>query len=320
MTEDQREHHFKNFRPSYLKVCFVTLSCHHATTSLSVHFSIRCFIVQLRSIVAEWILDLGEYFDLHSTTSHAAISYLDRIQPNERFCTFQWQMVAICCITVAAKYNEMEEDVPDLHSLGGIIEQDIPYNVALDYELWVLKQMGWKLNARTPLAFLSCYTCVGVVSPAEVAAGVEFKEINSMVIKHASILANLCILDMQFKAYPASLVAAAILFLSRKNVGLAEPWRQELSQLTNSDPVSFLHIVGELETAAADILARLQLLSAQRQATARVRAHPLLQHAPSPAVLRVQRGAPLDRTPPQPKALEGRGKPSPDSVADMLCS
>ena len=32
-------------------------------------------------------------------------------------------MVAICCITIAAKYNEMEEDVPDLHSLGGIIEQ-----------------------------------------------------------------------------------------------------------------------------------------------------------------------------------------------------
>lgn len=79
--------------------------------------------LKLRSIVAEWMLDLGEYFDLHTTTSHAAISYLDRIQPNEKFCTFQWQMVAICCITIAAKYNEMEEDVPDLHSLGGIIGQ-----------------------------------------------------------------------------------------------------------------------------------------------------------------------------------------------------
>jgi hypothetical protein len=286
-----------------------------------------CFLfllfVQLRSIVAEWILDLGEYFDLHTTTSHAAISYLDRIQPNEKFVTFQWQMVAISCITVAAKYNEMEEDVPDLYTLGSIIEQDIPYKVALDYELWVLKQMGWKLNARTPLAFLSCYTCIGVVSPAEVEAlalgggGAEFKEINTMVVKHASILANLCILDMKFKAYPASLVAAAILFLSRRNVGLEDAWRQDLSELTNSDPVSFMHIVGELESAASDILARLQHLTAQRQANARGRA--LATTSYSGPQLTVETGNSVDITPTHPKASSsGRHKASPDSVANMI--
>jgi hypothetical protein len=122
MIQDQREHHFKNLRPSYLK---------------------------FRSRVSEWMLDLGEYFDLHPTTIHAAIAYLDRIQPNEKFCTFQWQMVAICCITIASKYNEMEEDLPDLNSFAGIIGQDIPYSVALEYELWVLKQMGWKLNGMS---------------------------------------------------------------------------------------------------------------------------------------------------------------------------
>jgi hypothetical protein len=29
-----------------------------------------------------------------------------------------------------------------------IIEQDIPTKVSLEYELWVLKQMGWKLNGE----------------------------------------------------------------------------------------------------------------------------------------------------------------------------
>ena len=48
-----------------------------------------------------------------------------------------------------AKYNEMEEDLPDLNSFAGIIGQDVPYSVALEYELWVLKQMGWKLNGNT---------------------------------------------------------------------------------------------------------------------------------------------------------------------------
>jgi hypothetical protein len=113
------------------------------------------------------MLDLGEYFDLHPTTIHAAIAYMDRIQPNEKFCAFQWQMVAICSITIAgeilnaespdlyvAKYNEMEEDVPDLYSFGAIIQQEIPRSVHLEYELWVLKQMGWKLNGASHSFFI----------------------------------------------------------------------------------------------------------------------------------------------------------------------
>jgi hypothetical protein len=78
MNADQREHHYRNLRPSYLK---------------------------FRAKVAEWILDLGEYFDLHPTTTHAAIAYMDRIQPNEKFCAFQWQMVAICCITISGEFS-----------------------------------------------------------------------------------------------------------------------------------------------------------------------------------------------------------------------
>lgn len=315
MAEDQREHHYRDCHPSYLK---------------------------LRSIVVEWILDVAEHFELHPTTSHAAVCYLDRIQPNEKFCLFQWQMVAVSCITIAAKYNEMEEDVPDLHSLGGLIGQDIPFNVALDYELWVLKLMGWKLNARTPLAFLCCYMSVGILCPSEIASHstnlsgghVEYKEVHRMLTKHATTLANLCILDMQFKAYPASLLAAAILYLSRRNVGLQDPWRPELSSLTSLDPVSFEHLVGELETAAVDILSRLQDLHRQRQIKNQQR------RLAEQAIQRQQRdlhkgglgeeshlfGRLSIVTPEHSKALGGMsgkgmaGKPSPDSVADMLCS
>ena len=265
-------------------------------------------------------MDTCEFFDLHTTTSHAAISYLDRVQPNEKFGPFQWQMVAISCITVAAKYNEMEEDVPDLYTLGSIIDRDISYNAALDYEMWVLKQMGWKLNARTPLSFLSCYHCVGIFSSSEMAAfkdGAEFKELSAMIVKHASVLANLCILNIKFKAYPASLVSAAILYLSRKNVGMENHWCAELSDLTNSDPMSFLHIVGELEDAASDILTRLHSLTLQRQA--RVAEH-LSSSQIIPVVVtaggeREQIRVDTKMTPVQTKCE--KSKLSPDSVIDM---
>ncbi len=47
-----------------------------------------------------------------------------------------------------AKYNECEEHVPAMPAFMDVIEQDIPAKVSLEYELWVLKQMGWKLNGN----------------------------------------------------------------------------------------------------------------------------------------------------------------------------
>jgi hypothetical protein len=56
-----------------------------------------------RRVVAEWMIDVCHYFNLHPTTTHAAIAYLDRLQPNEKFSRFEWQMLAIACILISCK-------------------------------------------------------------------------------------------------------------------------------------------------------------------------------------------------------------------------
>lgn len=125
-------------------------------------------IFQYRKVVVEWMIDVCDYFNLHQTTTHAAVAYLDRLQPNEQFSRFEWQMLAICCILIscepvlpslifiiintfpiAAKYNESEENVPDLATLEEITQQKISNEAVLNYELWALKRMGWKLNGET---------------------------------------------------------------------------------------------------------------------------------------------------------------------------
>jgi len=95
-------------------------------------------IPQYRKVVAEWMVDVCEYFTLDATTTHAAIAYLDRLQPNEKFSRFEWQMLAICCILIASKYNECEDHVPDLSTLEEITQQSIPNETVLNYELWAL--------------------------------------------------------------------------------------------------------------------------------------------------------------------------------------
>jgi len=123
MRREQRDHENHNFPETYLKY---------------------------RKVVGEWMVDVCEYFTLHQTTTHAAICYLDRLQPNEKFSRFEWQMLAICCILIASKYNESEEHVPDLSTLEEITQQTIANETVLNYELWALKRMGWKLNGTRP--------------------------------------------------------------------------------------------------------------------------------------------------------------------------
>jgi len=49
---------------------------------------------------------------------------------------------------LTAKYNECEEHVPDLQTLEDISQQKLSKDIVLNYELWALKRMGWKLNGK----------------------------------------------------------------------------------------------------------------------------------------------------------------------------
>mmetsp|Transcript_4720 Transcript_4720/g.6477 ORF Transcript_4720/g.6477 Transcript_4720/m.6477 type:complete len:329 (-) Transcript_4720:566-1552(-) len=194
--------------------------------------------IKYRKVVAEWMVDVADYFNLHPTTTHSAIAYLDRLQPNERFSRFEWQMLAICCLSISSKYNECEEHVPSLKSLEEITMQKISNECVLNYELWSLKRMGWKLNARTAVSFLSSYLVVGVVYPddKQIQTGTKTVSITPASIQSGVFnLATKCILDSRFKGILASATASAILYYIRNSFGIQPIWRRELTFLTGHD-------------------------------------------------------------------------------------
>ena len=215
MYAEQKDHQYSSFGPTYLKY---------------------------RKVVGEWMVDVCEYFTLHPTTTHAAISYLDRLQPHEKFSRFEWQMIAISCILIASKYNECEDHVPDLATLEDITQQPISNETVLQYELWALKRMGWKLNARAPICFLCSFLVKGVIFDTDIliradcssvdvgqAGPTLVAELDKQAEKLAKKMANHCILDATFKSYIASDVACAIVYCVRQQLGMAEPWDSKLA-------------------------------------------------------------------------------------------
>ena len=197
------------------------------------------------------MVDVCEYFTLHQTTTHAAISYLDRLQPHEKFSRFEWQMIAISCILIASKYNECEDHVPDLRTLEEITQQAISNETVLQYELWALKRMGWKLNARAPICFLCSFMVKGLIFESDVLLGSNntaicmreagqgvMREVERELERIVHRFAGHCILDAKFKSFVASDVACAIVFCARQLVGCQQPWDAKLISHTglNEDP------------------------------------------------------------------------------------
>jgi hypothetical protein len=225
MHAEQRDHNYATFKETYLKY---------------------------RKVVAEWMVDVCEYFTLHPTTTHAAICYLDRLQPHEKFSRFEWQMIAISCILMASKYNECEDHVPDLSTLEDITQQAISNETVLQYELWALKRMGWKLNARTPICFLCSYLRAGIIFDDDVTVaasadsdnseeeaipqsvlvsegGPELMErLDAKAGRLAKTITGMCILDSSFKHFAASDVAVAVVYSIRKEL-VKESWHVCLS-------------------------------------------------------------------------------------------
>jgi hypothetical protein len=197
------------------------------------------------------MMDVCEYFNMHPTTTHGAMAYLDRLQPNEKFSRFEWQMLAICCILISAKYNESEEDVPDVATLQDITQQTITNEAVLSYELWALKRMGWKLSVWTPVAFLTSY----LTHPAACASGIEGngtssrKEVEILLNKQITALASLITLDHSFKSIQASLLAASILYIARRKMNFAKVWDSALSDLTKYTPEDLAATVAIIDRA-----------------------------------------------------------------------
>lgn len=111
-----------------------------------IYFPPIIFRSQDRKVVTSWMMDVCEYFSLHPTTIHGAIAYLDRLQPSDKHSRYEWKMFVVCCILISSKYNESEVDVPDLETLEYLIQLPIPKETLLNYELWTLQKLGWKLN------------------------------------------------------------------------------------------------------------------------------------------------------------------------------
>lgn len=97
------------------------------------------------------------------------------------------------------------------------------------------------------MSFLSAYVSLGVILPGDrydslpIHSAEGQKTLSDLVESQAVIMATRCVLDAEFKHFPCSTLACALLYQSRKDCGLEPAWCPELTALTGHDP--FKHLI-----------------------------------------------------------------------------
>lgn len=200
------------------------------------HFSPSASYLPYRRYLVDWMSDVGEQCNLHNSTVHVSILYLDKIFRTRDIPRSKWQLLATACISVAAKYEEAEEFCPPIPDLLRLTKLNVAGHTSLSFrdgELEVLRCLGWRLRAIPPLHIIGYFIGKGATFVDDSWQGRQLiNKIPKYVRKYANFFCNLTLQEYSFQQYLPSQLGAAILLASRTALQLEPRWRPELTELT----------------------------------------------------------------------------------------
>lgn len=198
--------------------------------------------IPYRRYLVDWMSDLGEQCGLHTSTIHVSILFLDKLFRSRDVPRSHWQLMATACVSIAAKYEEAEENCPPIPDLLKLTKLHDVGHTSLTFregEVEVLRHLGWKLRAVPPVHVLGYFLSKGVVFYEDTWQGrALIDKIPKYIKKYADFFCNLTLQEYSFQQYLPTHLAAAILLASRVALQVMPRWRPELTLLTGYEEVA----------------------------------------------------------------------------------
>merc|ERR1711881_307826 len=107
----------------------------------------------MRSILIDWLIEVGEEYKLHTETIFLAVNYIDRFLSFMSVQRAKLQLVGTACMFIASKYEEIYP--PDVGEFVYITDDTYNKRQVLRMEHLVLKVLGFDLSAPTSHLFVS---------------------------------------------------------------------------------------------------------------------------------------------------------------------
>ncbi len=123
-------------------------------------------------MLVDWVCECADFFKLALTTAHAAVAIMDKALSRIEVSRYHFQLVAVASFVIASKYEEKEENLPNLAKIvayiedrqGGRVAQQFEARRVNNMEMLILTNLGFNVQQYTALSFVNVY--VRLVSTA----------------------------------------------------------------------------------------------------------------------------------------------------------
>ncbi|XP_031619433.1 cyclin-A1-like [Contarinia nasturtii] len=171
----------------------------------------------MRTILVDWLVEVGEEYRLKNETLCLVVSYIDRFLSVMSVVRAKLQLVGTAAMFIAAKYEEIYP--PDVGEFVYITDNTYTKKQVLRMEQLILKVLTFDLCVPTTSVFLNAYPIVEDLP----------KDVKCM----AQYLCELSLLEAEpYLQYTPSMISAAAIALARLNFGLPI-WSSRLENFTS---------------------------------------------------------------------------------------
>jgi len=193
--------------------------------------------MKYRPTLIEWVLEVCADFNFGPTTADLAVHYMDRVLSKVNVPKTSLQLVAMCCLEVAVKYEEVEENVPSLPRLRKCASNVYSVDIIKKMELAVLVELEWDLSVIVPAHFLEAFMAItgGGTTPHDDVGDRRWTPAYlHQLRKLVCYLHSLCLQDAHISSRTsASMLAAGILGAARVQLGICPIWPVEMQVATS---------------------------------------------------------------------------------------
>ncbi|XP_035209572.1 G2/mitotic-specific cyclin-A-like [Stegodyphus dumicola] len=170
----------------------------------------------MRSVLVDWLIEVGEEYKLQAQTIHLAVSYVDRFLSRMSVLRGKLQLVGTSCMFIAAKYEEIYP--PELKDFAYITDDTYTKKQILRMEHLILKVLAFDIAPPTAYSFLQIFCCMASAP--------------QLVSNLAQYICEISLLDGDpFLKFLPSEIAASSLALANLKLG-SSAWSEDLEKIT----------------------------------------------------------------------------------------
>ncbi|XP_065649938.1 cyclin-J isoform X2 [Hydra vulgaris] len=188
-----------------------------------------------RRLLIDWLAVISEKLFLSHGILHLSVVYMDTMMEKWEFSKrSQLNLLALCCLWIAAKLDETDNRIPLISTLKCFVANSFEQDDFMQMELNIMQSLDWRLLLPTSVHFLDLYLSNSIcLDDLHVGYKITSTEKYKVYIqKYAFYFLEVSLQDHYFNDFLPSLVASAAISASRICLKLTPSWNQLLETMT----------------------------------------------------------------------------------------